>query len=70
MSEPNVGFLRRLRGYHVYQALWTPAHQEDLFTEQESNNAFDRYAIAADAVETRWQPLITGLDHWTGLLVQ
>ena len=35
-----------VRGYHVYQAIWTAAIGEELLCEREPTNAVDRYAVA------------------------
>lgn len=35
-----------VRGYHVYQAIWTAAIGEELVCEREPTNAVDRYAVA------------------------
>ena len=41
-------FERKLcvRGYHVYQRIWTAAVGEVLHCEQEPTNSRDRYAVA------------------------
>ena len=46
-ADLTVRFLCGLHGYHVYQSVWTPEHQEVLNARQERNNPYDRYAIAA-----------------------
>ena len=35
-----------LRGFHEYRSVWTPRIDEELTATHESNNNFDRYAIA------------------------
>ena len=35
-----------VRGYHVYQAIWTAGIGEELLCEREPTNAVDRYAVA------------------------
>ena len=35
-----------VRGYHVYQAIWTAAIGEELVCVREPTNAVDRYAVA------------------------
>lgn len=39
-------FICGLRGYHVYQTVWSPRLNENLATEHERNNLYDRHAIA------------------------
>ena len=46
-ADLTVQFLCGLRGYHVNRGVWTPKLQEVLDARQESNNPYDRYAIAA-----------------------
>ena len=47
MADLTFRFLCGLRLYHVYRNVWTPKQQEFLDARQESNNPYDRYAIAA-----------------------
>ena len=47
MTDVTLRFLCGLRGYHVYRSVWTPKSQEVFDARQESNNLYDRYAIAA-----------------------
>lgn len=35
-----------VRGYHVYQAIWTAVVGEELVCEREPTNSLDRYAVA------------------------
>ena len=35
-----------VRGYHVYQDIWTPVSGEQLVCEREDGNPQDRYAVA------------------------
>ena len=35
-----------IRGYHVYQEVWTAAVGEELVCEREPHNSHDRYAVA------------------------
>ncbi len=46
-SEISFTFACGLRGYHVYQTVWTPTLNESLPTIHESDNDKDCYAIAA-----------------------
>lgn len=46
-STINFTFPCGLRGYHVYQEIWTPIVGERLHCRRERNNRHDRYAIAA-----------------------
>ena len=34
-----------VRGYHIYQSIWTPTIGETLICKQEGGNAHDRYAV-------------------------
>ena len=34
-----------VRGYHIYQSIWTPAIGETLICKREGGNAHDRYAV-------------------------
>ena len=34
-----------VRGYHVYQSVWTPVIGEELICRREVGNAHDRYAV-------------------------
>ena len=46
-TDLSLNFLCGLRGYHVYQTVWTPRLNEVLSTEHKRNNLYDRHAIAA-----------------------
>ena len=46
-TDITLSFMRGLRGYHVYQIVWTPRLNEILPTEHKRNNLYDRHAIAA-----------------------
>jgi len=35
-----------VRGFHVYQDIWTPATRECLSSQINDSNAFDLYAVA------------------------
>ncbi len=35
-----------MRGFHVYQAVWTPVLNAEYSTNQEHENAEDQYAVA------------------------
>ena len=35
-----------VRGYHVYQSVWTAVIGEELFCDREPTNTSDRYAVA------------------------
>ena len=35
-----------IRGYHIYQEVWTAAVGEELICERETHNSHDRYAVA------------------------
>ena len=41
-----VSFYAVLRGFHVYQAVWTPTVGEALATQREHSNPEDAYAAA------------------------
>ena len=43
-----------IRGYHVYEEIWTAVFGEQLYTEREIGNVVDRYAVAVkkDSGET------------------
>lgn len=42
-----VSFPCGLRGFHVYKDIWNPVLGEELCTIHESDNVYDRFAIAA-----------------------
>ena len=41
-----VSFYAVVRGFHVYQAIWTPTVGEALATQREHGNPEDAYAVA------------------------
>ena len=41
-----VSFYAVVRGFHVYQAIWTPTVGEALATQREHSNPEDAYAVA------------------------
>ena len=41
-----VSFCSVIRGFHVYQAIWTPTIGEELSTDREHGNPADRFAVA------------------------
>ena len=51
-----------IRGYHVYQEIWTAAVGEELVCEREPDNSHDRYAImiACDGIDSDKGPLELG----------
>ena len=41
-----VSFCSVIRGFHVYQAIWTPTIGEELSTDREHGNPADPFAVA------------------------
>ena len=35
-----------VRGFHIYQDIWTPVIREELLCEREEGNSNDRYAVS------------------------
>ena len=42
----HTSFRSVIRGFHVYQAVWSPVLGEELATQQEHDNPEDRYAVS------------------------
>ena len=42
----SVSFSSVVRGYHVYQAVWTPVLHAEHPLQQEHDNSEDQYAVA------------------------
>ena len=45
-GEMTLSICSSIRGYHIYNAVWTTSIGEELSCEREVTNAADRYAIA------------------------
>ena len=46
LGDFEVSFYAVVRGFHVYQAIWTPTVGEVLATQREHGNPEDAYAVA------------------------
>ena len=47
MADVSIKFLCGLRGYYEYCSVWRPVQDEILCVQQERNNPYDPYAVAA-----------------------
>ena len=47
MADLMLRFLCGLRGYHIYWSVWNPKPHEVPDAQQESNNPYNQYVIAA-----------------------
>ena len=45
-----------IRGFHVYQTIWTPIIHEQLTTNQDHGNAEDQFAVAVCKVDSTTAP--------------
>ena len=42
----STNIVSNIKGYHVYESVWTPALQEQVYGEIEPHNPVDKYAVA------------------------
>ena len=42
----SIDIVSNIKGYHIYESVWTPTLQEQVYGEIEPHNPVDKYAVA------------------------